>query len=215
MTHGGVSEQGQWVEPKTVSLFPQKAVMRKFRGKMLAMIKAALKQPEWVLPPERRQNQVISLLNKLGRKAWVVHFCDRYDRADGVAKYLSRYVKSGPLKNHQIKAVNNSTVCFQYKSHETREMELMVLPVAEFIHRLVQHVPTPGKPTVRYCGLYNSAARNKLNVARSALDQEPVTEKEVLDWQRFLESKDSLPVCTECGAPIVHMRKIAALRKTA
>ena len=115
ISHGGIDSNGQWVEPRKAILFPQKPVMRVFRGKLRAFVKAAMNDdPNWVLPPDRREHHIIALLNKLGRKEWVVHFCERYDYADGVAKYLSRYVKSGPLKNSQIIAVSDTHVSFRY-----------------------------------------------------------------------------------------------------
>ena len=202
VSHGGVNEKGEWVAPKKESLFPQKPVMMVYRGKLLSLIKAAMKKASWQLPPNCRESQLTNLLNKLGRKDWVVHFCKRYDYADGVAKYLSRYVKSGPLKNQQIKSVTAEQVRYQYQSHQTKKTETLSLPIAQFIQRLLQHIPLPGKPTVRYSGLYQSAARKKLNAARKALGQGEVSARQILHWQRFLESKGNLPVCETCGLAI-------------
>ena len=145
----------------------------------------------------------------------MVHFCERYDYASGVAKYLSRYVKSGPLKNQQIVTVTGSSVSFRYTSHETKRMETLTLSVEDFIHRLLQHVPIPGKPSVRYSGLYNAAARKKLNIARRALGQKAVSERQLLQWQDYLEGKDGLPVCSACGASIKRMEAIPRERQTA
>jgi len=154
ISHGGINEKGEWITPKKETLFPQKPVMMVYRGKLLAMLKSAIKEKDWQQPPDTRENQITRLLNKLGREAWVVHFCKQYDHADGVAKYLSRYVKSGPLKNKQIKSVTAERVKYQYQSHQTKKTETQTLPTGQFIQRLLQHVPLPGKPTVRYSGLY-------------------------------------------------------------
>jgi len=67
----------------------------------------------------------------------------------------------------------------------------------------------PGKPTVRYCGLYNSAARQKLNTARVALGQAEVSERKVLQWQAYLKEKGHLPVCAICGLPLTKRVDIA------
>ncbi len=64
-----------------------------------------MEKEEWKQPPNKTKILTHNMLNKLGRKEWVVHFCKRYDHAEGVAKYLSRYVKSGPLRNQQIETV--------------------------------------------------------------------------------------------------------------
>ena len=171
ISHGGINEKGEWISPKKAALFPQKPVMMVYRGKLLSMIKSAMKEKGWQRPPSYRENHIISLLNKLGRQPWVVHFCKRYDYADGVAKYLSRYVKSGPLKNKRIQSVSAEQVKYRYQSHQTKKAETLTLPIGQFIQRLLQHIPLPGKPTVRYSGLYHSATRGKLNLARGALGQ--------------------------------------------
>jgi len=192
--------------PKKDILFPQKPVMIVYRAKLLSLIKKAMKkEKDWQFPPDSRENRITSLLNKLGRQPWVVHFCKRYDHADGVAKYLSRYVKSGPLKNKQIRSVTAEQVKYHYYSHQNKKTETLTLPTGQFIQRLLQHAPIPGKPTVRYSGLYHSATRKKLNLARAALGQAEVSEREIIDWQQFLESKDSLPVCTTCGLKLTKM----------
>jgi hypothetical protein len=209
LSHGGINEKGEWVTPKKETLFPQKPVMIVYRAKLLSLIKNAMKkEKDWQLPPDSRENQITSLLNKLGRQSWVVHFCKRYEHADGVAKYLSRYVKSGPLKNQQIKSVTAEQVKYQYYSHQNKKTETLTLPTGQFIQRLLQHAPLPGKPTVRYSGLYHSATRKKLNLARAALGQPDVSERQILDWQHFMESKGTLPVCDQCGLKLTKMVEI-------
>lgn len=176
------------------------------------MIKKAINDPDWVIPPDRKEHHIKNILNKVGRKEWVVHFCERYDHPDGVAKYLSRYVKSGPFKNQQLIKVSDTEVSFHYKSHQTKRVETLTLSVDEFIKRLLQHVPLPRKPTVRYSGLYNSAARVKLNIARQALGQNEVSERQVLDWQSYLEGKGNMPVCKECGKKLIMHEEVAPKR---
>jgi len=167
LSHGGINEKGEWMTPKKENLFPQKPVMIVYRAKLLALIKNAMKkEKDWQPPPDSRENRITSLLNKLGRQPWVMHFCKRYEHAEGVAKYLSRYVKSGPLKNKQIKSVTAEQVKYQYYSHQNKKTEILTLPTGQFIQRLLQHAPLPGKPTVRYSGLYHAATRKKLNLAR-------------------------------------------------
>ena len=213
ISHGGVNDEGEWVVPKKDSLFPQTPVMMVFRGKFIAMVRAALEKEDLRLPEGVRETPFQNMLNKLGRKKWVVHFCKRYDYAEGVAKYLSRYVKSGPLKNGQIVRVTDKEVTFTYKSHQTKKREFLTLSISEFIRRVVQHVPLPGKPAVRYCGLYNSSLRERLNVARAELGQEEVAERTVLKWQAYLEKKGGVPVCEKCQLALTKMESIPPLKR--
>jgi len=91
----------------------------------------------------------------------------------------------------------------------------LTLSIEDFIKRLLQHAPLPGKPTVRYCGLYHSASRAKLNLARIAAGQLEVSERQVLAWQEFLEEKGNLPACEICGLPLTKRIALPPVRKAA
>jgi len=213
VSHGGVNAEGEWIEPKKESLFPQKPLMMVFRGKFIALLKKTIEQEEWRLPPDLSDTQFNNLLNKLGRKDWVVHCCKRYDHAMGIAKYLSRYVKSGPIKKQQVNQPNKNIVRFHYHSHQTKRNETLTLTTEVFVRRLIQHAPSKGKPTVRYCGVYNSAARKKLNIAREALGQIAVSARVVLQWQEFLSSKGHEVCCEACGLPVTKIVDILPFRR--
>lgn len=211
ISHGGINAEGEWVEPKKKTLFPQKPVMLVYRGKFRALLRNALEQGEVRLPASITGQHLKNLLNKLGRKDWVVHFCERYEHASGVAKYLARYVKGGPFSNSQLSITKENIVRFRYQSHQTKKEETLSLPVDEFVIRMVQHVLTPGKPNVRYGGLYTSALRRRLNTARGSLGQKAVTERELLEWQDYLGGLDKLPSCKECGLPLSRSDEVSSV----
>ena len=73
----------------------------------------------------------------------------------------------------------------------------------------------PGKPTVRYSGLYHSAARQKLNIARKALGQQAVSERQLLRWQDYLEALGDQPICEVCGLPLVRQEGANPMNKVA
>lgn len=204
ISHGGMNTQGEWVIPKKPELFPQKPVMMVFRGKLLSMIRASLKKDEMIVPAGCLMPEVRILLNKQQRKDWVVHFCERYDHAEGVAKYLASYVKGGPIANSQLSSNSETQVTFKYQSHQTKKREKLTLSHEAFIQRLVQHIPLPRKQTARYSGLYGAASREKLNKVRALLKQKPVKVEEKLQWSEYLKEKGFQPVCSTCGLPIHH-----------
>ncbi len=203
ISHGGWHESQGWVAPKKKILFPQKPLMMVFRGKLLALIRSALSNRQLTLPHECDAKQLSLLLYKLGRLPWVVHGCERYENAIGVAKYLARYVKGGPFHNRQLSRTKNNQIHFRYRSHQTKRRERIHLSEQNFILRLVQHVPLPGKPMARYAGLYSSACRLKLNEAREALGQQPVTPSPQLCWTDYLEEQGYRPKCEVCGLPLI------------
>jgi len=63
--------------------------------------------------------------------------------------------------------------------------------------------------------LYHSAARKKLNLARAAFGQTDVSERQILDWQDFLESKGSLPACEICSLKLTKTVDVLPQRQAA
>lgn len=209
VSHGGLNAEGEWVEPKKQHLFPQKPVMLVFRGKYLAKLKARVESSGIQLPPDHCRGRVMNMLRKLYRKDWVVNFSERYDHARGVAKYLGRYIKGGPFRSNQFVKLSDSQITFQYKSHKTKRYEQLVMPKGAFVKRLFEHVALPGKPSLRYGGLYVSSVREKLNTARQQLGQGAIAERIQLAWDVYLSDLGHLPVCSECGKLLTDKRAIA------
>ena len=90
-----------------------------------------------------------------------MHIRARYAHGEGVAAYLARYLKGGPLKNTQLVAADASRVCFRYTPHRdeddgSSESVLMSLSPEAFLDRYLTHVPTPRLQKVRGYGLYGS-----------------------------------------------------------
>lgn len=214
ITHGGLTDSSKWKNPNKKCLFPRKVVMIIFRGKINAFIKEALKQGTLVVPQNESPQQVINLCNKLGRKQWVVHFCKRYDHGKGVARYIAKYVRGGPIKSKQIK-MNNGKINFSYASHRTKKIEALSISVNDFIARWLNHIPVPKKQLVRSYGLYSPRAIKALNTARKQHKQKAVAKPEVLMWQGYLEGKEQSHICPKCGAELKHGEAIKFQKQAA
>lgn len=184
ISHGGLDESELWVEPKKSILFPAKVLMKLFRGKFLAKLKAEFDRD--ILPD----------LYKLSRKDWVVHCCKPYRDGKSVAGYIARYMRGGALKNGQIVQAQ-SKVTFTYQSHQTQKRERLSLAPDDFIQRILQHVAIAGKPTVRSYGLYHPLKELSLNEARDQLGQGWIMNPTEFDWKQWL--KQAKPVeCSQC-----------------
>ncbi len=136
---GGLNAQGQWVEPKRRCLLPRQVLMEKFRGKFLAYLRKALDKGKLVLPPDRSEAQAQSLLNELGRAVWNVKIFDPYEHGRGVATYLARYLKGGPLSNGRLLDCRDGVVRFWYRDNRDEDeaegrgrRKILALPVDEF-----------------------------------------------------------------------------------
>lgn len=218
ITAGGLGEDGKWHKPKRSTLLPYKAVMAKFRGKLLDRIGKAIDKGLIELPVGMDQQQWINLKNKLGRKVkWNVNFRERYTHGEGVVTYLARYLRGGPIANHRIIDCEDKEVTFRYRinGETSHKQGIMNLSVEQFIQRYLLHVPAPKSQSVRYYGLYAPSKKDVLDKCREMFGQLPVKETEFLDWQEFCHERgDEHPeVCPQCGKRLVRLEEIPAVRR--
>lgn len=199
ITNGGLNGAGDWVKPKRTVMFPVKVMRRLFRGKFLSAVKEALADGDLIFPPNTQSVQIKNLCNKIGRVDWQVYACKPYEHGLGVAKYISRYMRGGPIKNSQIIGVKNNIVTFKYKSHQTKKTERKQYPVTQLSQIVLKHLPLKGKQTVRYYGLYHPSISNKLNVARMHNNQTPFIEATIPTWQLLMNKLGVNLSCPECG----------------
>jgi hypothetical protein len=188
-----------------------------FRGKLLAALREGVARRALRLPPDLSRERFTSLLNRLGRKKWNVRIQARYAHGQGVAAYLARYLKGGPLKNTQLLPAEADCVRFRYRPHRdeddpSSDTAVMTLAPEAFLARYLAHLPQPGLQTVRGYGLYGPRAGAALDRARTALGQPPVIEPAPLNPEAFLarfrETADASR-CARCGAPLYFASLIA------
>ncbi len=210
VTEGGMKE-GQWVSTRQKGyLLPVRAVMKVFRGKMLAYLDKAVEKGDLTLPEGMTIRRWKNLRNKLGRVKWNVHIRERYDHGNGVLVYLSRYIRGGAISNKRIESVTDKGVTFRQRAAEAPGQMRMTLPDGDFIQRYLLHIPEPHTKVVRSYGLYASTAKDELNLCRSLLGQFPVTAIEAPDWQDYCETKgDEHPeLCPVCGRRLIRTLEI-------
>lgn len=210
VTAGGLNELGEWIALKNPNfLLPGKAVAALFRGKMLESIRQAILNGSLRLPDGLHEQKALNLLNKLGRLQWNVHICERYAYGEGVVKYLAKYVRGGPLSNSRLVASDETGVTFQYTDHRDNMTKNMKLTHAEFIRRILMHVPETRLRVFRSYGLYYRRNVDLLNRCRAAFSQPPVKDPEFLTFEKYLERKGSTRsfLCPQCGGPVAIIEK--------
>jgi hypothetical protein len=175
ITAGGVTTDRQWREAQRSFLFPMRAVSVVFRGKFLAAVRREVAAGRLQLPPDLPEPKVHTLLNKLGRKKWNVHIRERYPHGRGVVTYLSRYLRGGPLAERRLLKASAEEVTFWYADNQDPDAQgrgtrkTLPLSAAEFLTRLLTHVPPPGLQVVRSFGLFATSARPALASCRAQL----------------------------------------------
>jgi hypothetical protein len=187
-------------------------VRREFRERFCAALEAMLRGGELELPADLATAEALRIVAQARRRKWNVRLEAPYRHGEGVAIYLARYLKGGPLKNRRLVGFDGETVTFRYgefreadASGRPKEKTLR-LTVSEFLGRWLCHVPPPGLKMVRSYGLYAPRSREALERARAAIEPSP-------DWtaaHRRLEARrDGGPApsrCPKCGRALVVRR---------
>lgn len=173
VTAGGLDARSHWKAARghvPISALPLK---RLFRGKFLSALGAMLTHRRLHLPPQQDQHHWRSVIRALYRKDFNVQVCDVYEHGRGVALYLARYVKGGPLPKDRPLYCDATTVRFPYTDHRDAQTKTMSLPVPQFIDRVLWHAPPKGCHTTRYAGLYATARSAAYDAAAAALRRTP------------------------------------------
>jgi len=192
VTDGGLNNKGEWLEPKRSHFLPIRAVMLKFRGTFCGLLHQALDAGDIVVPTEDTIGRWHGIIKKTQSKKWNVNLRERYDHGQGVATYLARYVRGGPVADHQFTLSQNS-IRFRYYDHrknsngKKRHPSFRTLKPEQFFKRYLQHVPEKRKQVVRSWGLYATAKQTELNQARALHQQSPVEPSDSIEWQDFIE----------------------------
>jgi Putative transposase/Transposase zinc-binding domain len=156
---GGLDAKGSWRAGRAGWLLPAEPLKRLFRGKFLADLTEALRQPDGLsLPPRQPRAHWSETIRRLYRVCWNVRINAPYSHGRGVTLYLARYAKGGPVPSARTLLLDERGVHMPYTDHRDHRAKWLHLDTAEFIDRVLWHAPPQGAHTVRHAGLYASAA---------------------------------------------------------
>ena len=213
VTAGGLSGDGTWLGSKKSCLLPRKVLMIKFRGKFKAMLQAKIRSGKIQLPPSMSEDDLDKLLKKLTKIDWNVKILNRYANGSGVATYLARYLKGGPIGNSRLESMEDGRVTFRYRlgTHEGgdgKEQGTTSLEADEFIRRLLEHVPPRRFQSVRGYGLYSGNQHSQIDSARIALGMvvpEAIQDQATKSWQEICEASGYTEhcCCPVCGKRLI------------
>ena len=220
VTGGGLTPTGAWHPVRQGFLLPVRVVMAVCRGKLLAALRSAWARQELQLPEELRPQVFLNLLTRLGhptKTRWHVHIQERYAHGSGVATYLARYMRGGPLQNSRLVRSKGETVTCRYVDNHAASVSSaaphrqMTLSMEAFLQRVLQHVPEPGVQVVRSWGMYQPQQGKALAVCRGQLGQGPVVILVPVAWQTVCGQRgEAHPErCPRCGEVLVWSGVIA------
>ena len=210
---GGLTPDGRWRSPRKDGYFlPVRQVAKEFRDRFCDALMQHIDQGELELPSNLTRAMARRIVRRAKRKRWNVRIPPAYSHGRGVATYLSRYCVGGPIKNHQLLSFDKRSVTFRYDDHRTHRRIVLTLKIAEFLRRLVLHIPLPGMRVVRSYGLYHHSQREKLEQARKLLGGGSVLDDDDADRTGAGETspQESEPLrCPVCQRELVRGAELA------
>ncbi len=205
-------------------LLPVVALSQQFRDAFCAGLRRLAQRAALRLVGAGADLDVVALSQALQARKWEVYIGKppTNHRPEQLLKYMGRYVRHTAISNPRLVALKDGQVTFTY--YDNREQDAaargqpktMTLPAVEFIRRFLTHVLPCQFKRVRHCGLYASAKRAALNVARGLLGQPPaVTPPARLNLSAWLATfvTGDPGACPFCGVGRMQLgREFAPIR---
>lgn len=209
VTAGGIKQNGKWKKLKNKSfLLYGKAVANKFRGKFCALLLKKYRAGELVTPDPKVFGDVSHAIQKSMRKQWHVEVMKPYKHGNGVAAYLAKYMKGGPINKNRISDFNSNEVTFSYKQNKTGNRDEKVpiknktLTPKQFSELLLFHTPLPNTQTIRSYGVYSNKS-NLLEHVRKQLNLKPYVKPPKDQWKKIMKISDNHKnICPQCQKPL-------------
>jgi Putative transposase len=157
MAGSALGIDGRWVAAKRGFLFPVKALPKVFRGKFVAVLKAA-RQVGKLQEAGRAEHAWRGLLAQVHRHDWVVYAKEPLGGPVQVIEYLGRYTHRVAISNERILNISADTVRMRVRdsAHGNRKHATR-LPAQTFIERFLTHVLPKGFKRIRHYGLIGPA----------------------------------------------------------
>lgn len=151
-------------------LYPIKALQRKYRGKLVSLIRQAYQRGE--LFRIKNTREIKTILDQVMKKTWVIYIKPYLKNPDTILKYLSRYTYKIAISNQRLISINKKQVTFQYKDYRDGKNKVMTLEGVEFLRRFLQHVLPKGFMRIRHYGfLANSVRKKRLDIIRKLMGE--------------------------------------------
>ena len=216
---GGISADGErWISAREDYLLPVRVLAKMFRGKMLAMLKAAHADGRLEFFGSH-----VDLADTGAFKAWLeplyttnwhVYAKRPFAGPEQVLAYLARYTHRVAIGNSRLVSADAASVTFKVKDYRVEgpgRYKTMTVAPGEFIRRFMLHVLPKGFHRIRHYGLLarsrskaETLARARELIAAAAPAQAAHTTKpEPPAGDASPQAETSAHPCPCCGAQML------------
>lgn len=189
-------------------LYPIRALQRKYRGKLVSLMRQAYQSGE--LFRIKNSQEIKTILDQVMKKTWVIYIKPYLKKPETILKYLSRYTYKIAISNQRLVSINEKQVTFKYKDYRDGKNKVMVLDGVEFLRRFLQHVLPKGFMRIRHYGfLANSVRKKYLDIIRQLMGEMEAVEIKPPSKSKDINPKE--PLCPKCHKG--HLTIIMQLKK--
>ena len=211
VTGGGLDKFGVWKNCKESYFLPVKVLSRKFRGKLLSMIKKEeltfYNDYEYL----NNENELKKYLEPLYNKEWVCYSKEPFNNVGEVYEYLGRYAFKVCMSNERIKNISDSRVTFTYKDRmDNNKEKVMNIKGEEFIRKFLMHTLPHSFMKIRHFGILAGKGKSKRIRELQIKTKTKMRKKEQIDKISLLNKITGKDVtkCTKCNGNIYLISEI-------
>jgi len=191
VTEGGLDEKGRW-QDKTYIRY--ESLRKVWQYEVLNRLRD-------MMPAGEKARRLIDRMYRQYRQGFYVHAKPRVKHGQGISRYIGRYIRHPAIADKRIASYDGETVRFYYKgrSGEEREREM---PVLEFIHGVVRHIPPKQFKMIRYYGLYAPRKADQVRELMKRMGKAVGRVVSRLSWRKRIQRdfhRDPLR-CPRCGS---------------
>ena len=243
VTGGGLSPDGEWRVSRPNFLVHVRPLMQRFRHLFCRAVERELRKHTLILPDDERFQTMLNTIHRVNRTDWEVFIAKPPNEGgpspEEVLQYQAKAVAGGPVSDARLESqlryitevagadfrLHDSTVfevtirygAYNSQTQRRERNHCLTLPIDEFLHRLLLHVPPPSTQTVRSYGLYASAKTDALEQSRGLLPSAPPLPPRPSDTTTTPESTNELSLvdyaeqraqCPICGKTLVMTRRL-------
>jgi hypothetical protein len=190
VTEGGLNEAEEWVAQPFLSYYKLRKI---WQYECLTELRS-------VLPAERETRRLIDRLFKQYTNGFYVHAEAKVENGPGISRYIGRYIRHPAIADTRIVAYDGINVTFYYEDHQGRRHE-QTLPVLEFMHGVVRHIPPKHFKMVRCFGLYAPRKAAQVRTIMQQIGKKIGRVVRRLGWRQRIKrdfERDPLE-CPRCG----------------